>query len=174
MNANDQFLARDAHVDDAAVQPLPNSRKIYVEGSRADVRVPMREIAQADTPASFGAEVNPPLAVYDTSGPYTDAAFRADLAAGLPALRARWIAERNDTEELPDFTSPFTRRHASARELADVRWDARTRTLSGTLLRPKGETGFIVIAGQPGGKVHHHPITATSPKTKWQVRWKAG
>jgi phosphomethylpyrimidine synthase len=51
MNANDQFFARDARVDNAAVQPLPNSRKIYVEGSRPDLRVPMREIAQADTPA---------------------------------------------------------------------------------------------------------------------------
>ncbi len=85
MNANDQFFARDAHVDDAAVQPLPNSRKIYVEGSRPDLRVPMREIAQADTPASFGAEVNPPLAVYDTSGPYTDPAAKIDIRAGLAA-----------------------------------------------------------------------------------------
>ena len=69
MNANDSFFARDAEVDRAAVQPLPNSTKIHVEGSRPDIRVPMREIAQADTPASFGAENNPPLVVYDTSGP---------------------------------------------------------------------------------------------------------
>ena len=54
MNANDKFYARDAHVDSAAVAPLPNSRKIHVEGSRPDIRVPMREIAQSDTPASFG------------------------------------------------------------------------------------------------------------------------
>ena len=63
MNANDQFFARDAKVDSAAVAPLPASRKIYVEGTRSDIRVPMREIAQSDTPASFGAEANPPLAV---------------------------------------------------------------------------------------------------------------
>ena len=56
MNANDKFYARDAHVDSAAVAPLPNSRKIHVEGSRPDLRVPMREIAQSDTPASFGTE----------------------------------------------------------------------------------------------------------------------
>jgi len=87
MNANDQFFARDARVDSAAVAPLPASRKIYVEGPRADVRVPMREIAQQDTPASFGAEKNPPLAVYDTSGPYTDPAARIDIRQGLPALR---------------------------------------------------------------------------------------
>src|SRR6516225_4355722 len=94
MNANDRFFARDAHVDAAAVQPLPNSRKIYVEGSRPDIRVPMREIAQNDTPASFGAEKNPPIVVYDTSGPYTDPATEIDIRRGLPALRAAWIAER--------------------------------------------------------------------------------
>ena len=88
MNANDRFFARDAHVDDAAVQPLPNSRKIFVEGSRPDIRVPMREIAQSDTPASFGVEANPPISVYDTSGPYTDPSARIDIRAGLPPLRA--------------------------------------------------------------------------------------
>ena len=56
MVANPKFLAATAHVDDAAVQPLPRSRKVYVEGSRADIRVPMREITQSETPASFGAE----------------------------------------------------------------------------------------------------------------------
>src|SRR5512141_3077065 len=100
MNANPQFIAATAQVDAAAVQPLPNSRKVYVEGSRPDIRVPMREIAQADTPASFGAEKNPPLVVYDTSGPYTDPAARIDIRSGLPPLRAGWIAERGDTVEL--------------------------------------------------------------------------
>ena len=80
MNANDQFFARDAQVDAAAVAPMPASRKIYVQGSRADLRVPMREITQSETPASFGTEKNPPLAVYDTSGPYTDPSTSA--AAG--------------------------------------------------------------------------------------------
>jgi len=58
MNANPKFIAATAHVDDAAVKPLPNSRKVYVEGSRPDLRVPMREIVQSDTAASFGAEKN--------------------------------------------------------------------------------------------------------------------
>ena len=69
MVANPKFTAALAHVDEAAIQPLPHSRKVYARGSRADLRVPMREIAQADTPASFGAEKNPPIFVYDTSGP---------------------------------------------------------------------------------------------------------
>ena len=123
MNAPDQFFARDAHVDEAAVQPLPNSRKIYVEGSRPDMRVPMREIAQADTPASFGAEVNPPLAVYDTSGPYTDPAAKIDIRAGLPPLRARWIEERGDSVELEGLTSAYGRARLADAELAGMRFD---------------------------------------------------
>ena len=107
MNANPKFLAQTAHVDDAAVQPLPNSRKIYVEGSRPDIRVPMREISQSDTPASFGAEKNPPITVYDCSGPYSDPAAKIDIRTGLAAVRAGWIAGRNDTEELPGPSSAF-------------------------------------------------------------------
>ena len=67
-----KFLESTAHVDEAAVQPLPNSRKIYVQGNRADIQVPMREISQSDTPTGMGGEKNPPIYVYDTSGPYTD------------------------------------------------------------------------------------------------------
>ncbi|HTE14385.1 MAG TPA: phosphomethylpyrimidine synthase ThiC, partial [Burkholderiales bacterium] len=69
MNANPKFLNTTAHVDEAAVKSLPNSRKVYIEGSRPDIRVPMREISQSDTPASMGHEANPPIFVYDTSGP---------------------------------------------------------------------------------------------------------
>ena len=65
MNAKEQFVAASAHVDAAAVQPLPQSRKIYVTGSRPDLRVPMREISQSDTPAAMGAEKNPSICVYD-------------------------------------------------------------------------------------------------------------
>ena len=123
MNANDKFYARDAHVDDAAVQPLPNSRKVHVEGSRPDLRVPMREIAQSDTPASFGAEVNPPLAVYDTSGPYTDPTVDIDIRSGLPPLRARWIEERGDSAELDGLTSAYGRARLADAELAGMRFD---------------------------------------------------
>ena len=87
MNANPQFLSSTAKVDEAAVKPLPNSRKVYITGSRPDIRVPMREISQADTPVSFGAETNPPVYVYDTSGIYTDPDASIDIRSGLPALR---------------------------------------------------------------------------------------
>ncbi|HVK96002.1 MAG TPA: phosphomethylpyrimidine synthase ThiC [Noviherbaspirillum sp.] len=123
MNANPQFLAATAKVDDAAIQPLPNSRKIYVEGSRPDIRVPMREISQSDTPASFGAEKNPPIYVYDTSGPYSDPEANIDIRSGLSALRAGWIAERNDTEELPGPTSAYGVERLNDPKLAELRFN---------------------------------------------------
>ena len=86
MNANPKFIAAQAAVDAAAIAPLPNSRKIYVTGSRPDVRVPMREISQSDTPAHAGAEPNPPVYVYDTSGPYSDP--QASIAVAIRAWAA--------------------------------------------------------------------------------------
>ena len=123
MNAPDKFFARDAHVDEAAVRPLPNSRKIYVEGSRADVRVPMREIAQSDTPASFGLERNPSLVVYDTSGPYTDPEAKIDIRSGLAPLRAAWIEERGDTVALAELSSAYGRARLADTELTGMRFD---------------------------------------------------
>jgi phosphomethylpyrimidine synthase len=122
MNANVKFLASDAHVDEAAIQPLPNSRKIYVEGSRPDIRVPMREISQADTPTAFGGEKNPPIFVYDCSGPYSDPLAKIDIRNGLPALRAGWIAERGDTEELAGLSSDFGRIRAADKSLDELRF----------------------------------------------------
>jgi len=122
MNAKDTFLAANAHVDEAAIQPLPNSRKIYVEGSRPDVRVPMREISQADTPTGMGGEPNPPIYVYDCSGVYSDPSVKVDIRSGLPALRAQWIDERGDTEELPDLSSEFGRQRAADPALDELRF----------------------------------------------------
>ncbi|HNU19878.1 phosphomethylpyrimidine synthase ThiC [Hydrogenophilus thermoluteolus] len=105
---NAPFDARLAKPDAAAVQPFPNSRKIYVTGSRSDIRVPMREIHQAPTPLPGGGfEPNPPIFVYDTSGPYTDPDARIDIRQGLPPLRAGWIEARGDTELLPHPTSQY-------------------------------------------------------------------
>ncbi|GGY80803.1 phosphomethylpyrimidine synthase ThiC [Pseudoduganella plicata] len=127
MNAHHQphqpFFARTAEVDSAAVAPLPNSRKIYVTGSRPDIRVPMREIAQADTSASFGHEPNPPISVYDTSGPYTDPAANIDIREGLAPMRAGWIAERGDTEELAGPTSQFGQARLADPALAQLRFN---------------------------------------------------
>ncbi len=123
MNANPKFLSATAHVDEAAVKSLPNSRKVYVEGSRPDIQVPMREISQSDTPAGMGAEKNPPIYVYDTSGPYTDPGAKIDIRSGLAPMREKWIVERNDTELLPDLTSAYGRTRAADPKLAELRFN---------------------------------------------------
>ncbi|MGB8517942.1 MAG: phosphomethylpyrimidine synthase ThiC [Gallionella sp.] len=123
MNANPQFLAHAAHVDEAAIKPLPNSRKIYVQGSRADIQVPMRMISQDETPASMGAEVNPPIYVYDCSGPYTDPAVKIDIRSGLAAMREGWIIERDDTEQLAGMTSAYGQQRLDDPALAEMRFN---------------------------------------------------
>ncbi|RHW22996.1 phosphomethylpyrimidine synthase ThiC [Pseudomonas jilinensis] len=113
--------------DSAATQPFPNSRKIYVTGSRPDIRVPMREISLADTPTDFGGEKNSPVLVYDTSGPYTDPTVQIDLRAGLADVRSAWIDERGDTEILPGLTSEFGSARLSDPSLDPLRF-AHVRT----------------------------------------------
>ena len=122
MNANEKFVAATAHVDAAAIQPLPNSRKIHIEGSRPDIRVPMREISQDDTPTAMGGEKNPPIYVYDCSGPYSDPQAKIDIRSGLPALRAAWVAERGDVEELSGLSSEFGRQRAADGALDELRF----------------------------------------------------
>lgn len=123
MNAKPQFLSSTATVDEAAVQPLPNSKKVYVTGSRPDIRVPMREISQADTPASFGAEKNPPIYVYDTSGVYTDPDAKIDIRSGVSTPRTPWILERNDTEELAGPSSKYGVERLNDPKLAELRFN---------------------------------------------------
>ncbi|MHB1061811.1 MAG: phosphomethylpyrimidine synthase ThiC [Thiobacillus sp.] len=122
------FTAAAAHVDALAVQPLPNSRKVYIEGSQPDIRVPMREISQDDTPTSMGGEKNPPIFVYDCSGPYSDPAAKIDIRTGLPALRTRWIEARGDTEVLTDLSSEYGRQQAANPALAAMRFPELART----------------------------------------------
>ncbi|MFT4432429.1 phosphomethylpyrimidine synthase ThiC [Caballeronia sp. 15715] len=128
MNANPKFLSDDAVVDAAAIAPLPNSRKIYVTGSRPDIRVPMREITQSDTNESFGSEKNPPVFVYDCSGPYSDPDAKIDIRSGLPAVRQGWIEERGDTESLGGLSSNFGRERAADPATADLRFKGLHRT----------------------------------------------
>ncbi|EEO28445.1 phosphomethylpyrimidine synthase ThiC [Oxalobacter paraformigenes] len=123
MNANPKFLSATAKVDEAAVQPFPNSRKIYVQGSRPDIRVPMREITLSDTPVMFGSEKNPPIYVYDTSGPYTDPDAKIDIRSGLPPIRTPWILERDDTEELDGPTSAYGRERLNDPSLDELRFN---------------------------------------------------
>ena len=85
-----------------APTPLPNSRKVYVAGQlHPEISVPFREISLAPTKTMSGEiEVNEPVRVYDTSGPWGDADQHVDVTEGLPALRAKWIRDRGDVEEI--------------------------------------------------------------------------
>ncbi|MDO5679781.1 MAG: phosphomethylpyrimidine synthase ThiC [Pelistega sp.] len=122
MNSPHPFVAADAQVDNAAIQALPCSRKVYEIGSRPDIRVPFREISQDDTPTSFGGEKNPPLTVYDTSGPYTDPEVQIDLRQGLAPMRSAWIEERQDTEVLPGPSSQYGQERLANPELQALRF----------------------------------------------------
>jgi phosphomethylpyrimidine synthase len=127
VNATDKnlskFLNETASVDEGATKPFAKSRKVYVEGSRPDIRVPFREISLSDTPSAFGAEKNPPVVVYDTSGPYTDPTISIDIRDGLPALRSKWIEERNDTEQLDGPSSAFGQQRKVDPELSEMRFN---------------------------------------------------
>ncbi|WP_460417188.1 phosphomethylpyrimidine synthase ThiC [Pseudomonas sp. microsymbiont 2] len=115
-------LSESAQVDQQSVQPLPNSRKVYVEGSRPDIRVPMREISLHDTPTDFGGEKNAPVLVYDTSGPYTDPDVIIDVRKGLGDVRSAWIDARGDTERLEGLSSNFGQQRLNDAELAKLRF----------------------------------------------------
>jgi len=117
MNTNPKFLAATARADEAAIRPLPASRKVYVPGSCPDIRVPMREISQSGG--------NPPITVYDTSGPYSDPLATIDIRAGLPPLRDAWIATRGDAVLLPGPSSEYGRKRLADPKLVELRFDLK-------------------------------------------------
>jgi phosphomethylpyrimidine synthase len=120
-------LSESAQVDSGSVQPFTRSRKIYVQGSRPDIRVPMREISLDVTPMGFSGvgssgEINAPVCVYDTSGPYTDPNVTIDVRKGLADVRSPWIESRADTERLPGLTSNFGQERLADAELTKLRF----------------------------------------------------
>ena len=118
----EEFIKKTTQLSEDVTRPFPNSVKIYVAGSRPDIRVPMRQVQQDDTAASFGVEKNPPITVYDTSGPYSDPDASIDLMGGLPDVRAGWIDERNDTRLLDGPSSDFGNERQADPELAHLRF----------------------------------------------------
>ena len=117
------FVQQTTRLSEAVTKPFPNSRKVYVEGSRPDLRVPMREVTLSPTHAREGVEDNPPIFIYDTSGPYTDPAVAIDLLAGLPDLRSAWIQQRGDTQRLAAPSSAFGRTRQADPALAHLRFE---------------------------------------------------
>ncbi|NWA00442.1 phosphomethylpyrimidine synthase ThiC [Pseudomonas gingeri] len=115
-------LSDSAKVDEQSVQPFTRSQKIYVQGSRPDIRVPMREISLDVTPTDFGGEINAPVTVYDTSGPYTDPNVVIDVRKGLGDVRSAWIDDRGDTERLSGLSSNFGQERLADPELTKLRF----------------------------------------------------
>ncbi len=123
----DDFLSKTAKLNDASIQPFPNSKKIYVQGSREDIQVPMREIILSDTITDAGVEKNTPLTVYDTSGPYSDPEIEIDIRKGLADIRSPWIIERADTEILDGLSSAYGRDSATDKKLDHMRFEHHMR-----------------------------------------------
>ncbi|MCM5704974.1 phosphomethylpyrimidine synthase ThiC [Larsenimonas salina] len=149
-----QFLSESARVDEAAIQPLPASRKTYLQGSRADIQVPFREITLSPTTTSGAHEENPPVLVYDTSGPYTDPAASIDIRKGLPELRRAWIDERGDTERLSGLSSNYGKQRAN---------DPRTTTLRFDLKR----TPYRAKTGQNVSQLHYARKGIVTPEMEF-------
>ncbi len=103
--SHEELLEIVQRLSEEVMQPFPASRKIYVSGTRPDIRVGMREVLQTATPSGDGPVSNPTITVYDTSGPYTDPAVTIDLSNGLSRSRDPWIAARGDTVQL-ESSSP--------------------------------------------------------------------
>ena len=122
------FSGKQARLPGKYTESLPNSRKVYVTGSRADIRVPMREITLADSVTQHGSERNRAISVYDTSGPYTDPDIRIDIRKGLPPIRMSWIDEREDVQVLTDVSSDYGRQRNRDTRLANLRFDINRRT----------------------------------------------
>ena len=187
MNAKPKnFLEKINQLDTRSGNHYPNSRKLYVEGSRADLKVPMREITLTPTETAKGSEENPPLRVYDTSGIYSDSSAKIDLRAGLPAIRESWIEERGDTELLDSVSSTFGQARQTDINTEHLRFEHvrnPRRAKSGAnvsqlhyarrgIITPEME--FIAIrenmaniqalqAGQPAGQHKGHSFGASIP-----------
>src|SRR5438309_17388 len=122
---------------------MSRSRKIYLTGSRPDLRVPMREVALS------GGE--PPLVLYDTSGPYTDADAHPDIKRGLPPLRGPWVVGRGDITELPGPTSHYRRQRDDDPTLGGVRFASVRRPLRDRPV-PIGTVPIYQALEKVGGK----------------------
>ena len=123
-----KVLRETAQVDSASVQPFPSSSKKYLQGSRADIQVPVREIALTSTPSkgsdgTVSLEPNPSVRVYDTSGPYTDPSATIDIRKGLGSVRSSWIEERSDTQVLDRQSSVYSRQRKADKDLEYLRFD---------------------------------------------------
>jgi len=120
LNSSDLTAPKSKFEDTEKMEQFAASKKIYVTGSREDLKVPMREISQTSLNDGSGEQKNPVLWVYDTSGPYTDPEVKINLSKGLEPNRLKWIKERGDSEELSKRTSSFAKQQIESEELIDL------------------------------------------------------
>ncbi len=119
-NSHRQNVQTNAPISDSqsllaeACRPFPASRKIYLAGSRHNIRVGLREITIGQRNGEFSKlATESAVRVYDTSGPYTDPEYTLDLLQGLQPIRSEWILGREDSEELSAHSSKVTIQHPS-------------------------------------------------------------
>ena len=125
-NGTQRHKARDNGVEASQL----GSHKVYVQGSTPEMRIPMREVTLSATRTPTGQmEANPPIRLYDTSGPYTDPTFTPDLHQGLPAQRLGWILGRGDVEALPEPSSDYRKQREADPALASIRFTAPRKPL---------------------------------------------
>lgn len=106
--------------------PFPNSKKVYIKGELFPIEVAMREISLSNTKLSNGGtEENPPVTVYDTSGPYTDPNITIDIRKGIPRLREEWILNREDVNTLSSITSEYGKARLADEKLDHLRFEFR-------------------------------------------------
>jgi phosphomethylpyrimidine synthase len=150
MTASKRLAVDEAALGRITRTPFPQSAKVYVGGVRyPQLRVPMREISLSPTRHADGRVTeNPPVLVYDTSGPYTDPTVSIDLRAGLPALREAWIRGRGDVEQLAGLSSRYGQERLEDPRLAKLRFHARTRPY-----RAKGGAAVTQLAAARAGRI---------------------
>ena len=119
------LISETKRLSEEVTRPFPRSNKIFVQGSNESIRVGMREVECDNTSTSFGAEENPSIPIYDTSGPLTDPSANIDLSVGIPRIRAQWIEQRNDTMELPQLSSEFGRQRANDPKTDHLRFQVK-------------------------------------------------
>lgn len=120
--ARQEFVERTTQLSEDVTKPVSGARKIYIQGSREDIQVPMREITQSPTNGDFGSDDNPPITVYDTSGAYTDPNVEIDLLKGLASVRDAWVIERDDTEILEKPSSDYAQTRLNDESLEHLRF----------------------------------------------------
>ena len=133
MNYNTLPVSNEKNTNEVISKNLKKSRRIYVQGSKANIRVPFREVIQDPTKGINEVEKNPPITLYDTSGPFGDDSLsvdiekRVDVGKGITPLRLPWIEDRNDTEYLNEPSSSYGKERAKNKKIAHLKFNLHRR-----------------------------------------------